>query len=326
MYADAVFRELGSVIKIWITFNEPMDVCIEGYDLGSFAPLVKKPGIGGYQCIYNVLVAHAKAYHVYKKYYADDQRGIIGITLDGRFYYPKDDSVDMSVVDRALQFDFGLFAHPIYSTKGGFPEVIVQDIKERSKREGRNESRLPEMSEEIKNLIHNSADFLGFNYYSSRLVELNRTDYNPKIQSNFYLDTRLIQSTKPEWKRAKSNWLYSVPDGLRDALKWFKTEYNNIPVIITENGWSDDGQLDDDGRIEYLKSHLKAVSEAIDEGCPVKGYTMWSIIDNFEWLKGYTEHFGVFAVNLTSPNKERTAKKSAGFLKKVIEDHYLMYP
>lgn len=72
-------------------------------------------------------------------------------------------------------------------------------------------------------------------------------------------------------------------------FSWIKNEYDNPEVIITENGWSDDGELNDVGRIDYLKSHLQATLEArIVDGCNVTGYTHWSVIDNFEWGRGYS--------------------------------------
>lgn len=72
-------------------------------------------------------------------------------------------------------------------------------------------------------------------------------------------------------------------------LSWIKDKYDNPEVIITENGWSDDGGLDDLGRIDYLKSHLQAVLDAkIRDNCNVSGYTHWSVIDNFEWIRGYS--------------------------------------
>lgn len=324
LFADTVFKELGSRVKIWITFNEPFDTCIEGYGTGISAPLVKSPGVGEYLCGHNLLLAHAAAFHLYKDQYAADQRGLIGITLDGRFYYPKDSSVGDDVVQRAVQFDIGWFANPIYSHDGGYPKVMIDEINERSKREGRPWSRLPEMTEAVKDYIKGSADFLGYNYYSSRLVQLNSSDYDPNTEPSWLSDSRMIYATDPTWKRAKSTWLYSVPQGLHDALVWFKNEYNNPAVFITENGWSDDGELEDDGRIEYLKSHLTSISKAINEdGCNVFGYTAWSIIDNFEWLRGYTEHFGLFSVNLTSLTKERTAKKSASFMHDVIKKRFV---
>lgn len=291
---------------------------------GSSAPLIKSPGVGEYLCGHHLLLAHAAAYHLYKDNYANDQRGMIGITLDGRFYYPQDSSVGDDIVQRAVNFDIGWFAHPIYSEEGGYPKVMVDEIDARSKKEERPWSRLPHMSDEIKEYIRGSADFLGYNYYSSRLVQLNSSEFDPNIEPSWLSDSRMIYFTDPSWKRAKSPWLYSVPQGLHDALVWFKNQYNNPAVIITENGWSDDGGLVDDERIDYLKSHLTAISKAINEdGCNVKGYTTWSIIDNFEWLKGFTEHFGLYAVNLTSPGKERIAKKSAGFMRDVIKNRFV---
>lgn len=323
LYARTVFSKLGDRVKMWITFNEPFTECTEGYGMGTGAPLIKSSGYGEYICGHHVLLAHATAYHLYKKQFFENQRGMLGITLDGRFYYPKDESVSDDVIQRALNFDIGWFANPIFSKTGGYPKVMIDEIAERSKREGRAWSRLPEMNEEVREFIKGSADFLGYNYYSSRMVQLNTSEFDPNAEPSWTSDSRMIYSVKPSWKRAKSTWLFSVPEGLHDALVWFKDNYNNPTVIITENGWSDDGQLQDDGRIEYLKLHLASISKAIDDGCKVIGYTTWSIIDNFEWRKGFSEHFGLYAVNRTSPNKERTAKKSAGFLHKVIKNRFI---
>jgi beta-glucosidase/6-phospho-beta-glucosidase/beta-galactosidase len=323
LYADTVFKEFGPRVKIWLTFNEPNEFC-NGYESTQFPPMINKPGVGAYQCAHNVLLAHAAAYHLYKKTYAADQKGMIGITLDGRFYLPKNSSVDQSVVDRALNFETGWFAHPIYSDVSGYPQVMIDEIDARSKREGFPWSRLPEMSERTKDYIKGSADFLGYNYYSSRFVELDPSDYDPTAPPSHYRDSRIIYSIDPKWKQAKSEWLYSVPEGLRGILNWIKNEYKNTPVLITENGWSDNGELEDDGRIEYLKSHLTAVSKAISEdSCNVIGHTTWSIIDNFEWMRGYTEHFGLHAINMTSSGRERIAKKSVGFLRDVITNGFV---
>lgn len=323
-YADVLFREFGSRIKIWITFNEPFETCVEGYGTGSSAPIVSSSGVGEYLCGHNLLVAHAAAYHLYKDKYANDQRGMIGISLDGRFYYPKDAATGPEVIQRAINFETGWFAHPIYSKNGGYPKVMIDEINSRSKKEGRPWSRLPEMSKELKKYIRGTADFLGYNYYTSRFVELDDSEYDPSKVPSWQSDTRIKTSVDPNWKRAKSSWLYSVPDGIRGLMNWIRAEYHNIPVLITENGWSDDGELNDDGRIEYLRNHLIALAQAINEDhCNVIGYTVWSIIDNFEWRRGYTEHFGLYAVNMTSNNRERISKKSAKFLRDFIMKRFI---
>lgn len=87
-------------------------------------------------------------------------------------------------------------------------------------------------------------------------------------------------------------------------------------MFISENGWSDDGNLNDDGRVKYIKEHLESVSKAIyEDNCNVIGYAVWSLIDNFEWKRGYTERFGIHYINFSSPEKERVPKKSAVFFK-----------
>lgn len=91
LYADTVFQELGTRVKIWLTFNEPIDLCTAGYGSGATAPLVNLPGVGDYLCGHNTLLAHAAVYHLYKDIYAEDQRGMIGKVDDapGRLYQTK---------------------------------------------------------------------------------------------------------------------------------------------------------------------------------------------------------------------------------------------
>lgn len=80
-----------------------------------------------------------------------------------------------------------------------------------------------------------------------------------------------------------------VPEGFRGQLVWMKNEYDNPEMIITENGFSDTGDLNDQGRINYYQLYLSALLEAIyEDGVNVTGYTAWSLLDNFEWMRGYT--------------------------------------
>jgi beta-glucosidase/6-phospho-beta-glucosidase/beta-galactosidase len=225
---------------------------------------------------------------------------------------------------RAQDYRLGWFAHPLFSKEGGYPKIMIEEIGKRCKLEGRAFSRLPKMDKKTKAFVRESSDFFGINYYTSRLISVDRSEHNLTDTPAWFKDAKSIIHVDPKWKRGKSEWLYSVPEGLRHLLKWIKDEYENPPVFITENGWSDEGELEDFGRIEYLKSHLSAVSKAINEdNCNVIGYTAWSLLDSFEWDRGYTEKFGIFSVNFSSPRRERKAKKSAMFLRKIIKKRKL---
>jgi beta-glucosidase/6-phospho-beta-glucosidase/beta-galactosidase len=282
LYAFTLFRHYGNRVKVWITFNEPYESCVEGYSTGTTPPLITLKGVGEYICAHNVLIAHASAYDIYKKFFKQNQRGIVGITLDSRFYFAKNAADYPDIVNRAMNFELGWFAHPIFSEIGGYPQVMIDEIASRSKMEQRPFSRLPEMSDEIKKFILGSADFLGFNYYSSRYAELSTKKYDPNSNPTIYQDSRITTSIDNSWKRAKSSWLYSVPEGLYGALVWIKSQYNNTPVMITENGWSDSGELEDNDRIEYFRNHLFSIAKAINvDKCNVIGYTAWSIIGKF---------------------------------------------
>ena len=115
----------------------------------------------------------------------------------------------------------GWLSHPIFSKSGGYPPVMVEAIASNSVREGRPWSRLPEMSPKIKAYIQGSADFLGLNYYTSRFVSMNN-DSSSIVAKNpsWEKDASLNSFIDPSWKRAKSTWLYSVPQGLGDILRY----------------------------------------------------------------------------------------------------------
>ncbi|XP_073829952.1 myrosinase 1-like [Musca autumnalis] len=314
-YAQLLFDSFGDRVKVWITFNEPFDYCMPGYGEGNYPPMGKDSGIADYLCMDTTLKAHAETYRLYKGHYFEKQKGKIGITISSRFYYSKTNNT--TLIDRAMQYSLGWLAYPIFGETGNYPQMIIDDIAENSRKEGRTWSRLPIISESERNLIKHSADFLGLNYYTSRYVEI--ADPPRGKQPSWDYDSRLKYALDPKWKRAKSSWLYCVPHGLESLLNWIRLSFNNIEVMVTENGWSDDGQLDDTERIDYLKAHLQAVLNAVNNGCNVTHYTHWSLIDNFEWQKGYTEKFGLYYVNSGSVTKERIAKYSARYYKGVIE-------
>lgn len=187
----------------------------------------------------------------------------------------------------------GWFANPIFSHEGGYPAVMREQIDSSSVREGRKHSRLPTFSSYWIEHIRGSADFLGLNYYTSRYVELLKEPSG--VNPSYDRDLMLNQTVKPEWKLANVFFLYSVPAGLGDLLRsgiqfkqtrktfnsictihfrYIKKRYNNPRVFITENGWSDDGELNDQDRIEFFRGHLTEVLKVVNnDEYDLIGYT-----------------------------------------------------
>lgn len=314
-YSDVLYEEFGDRVKKWITFNEPYIFCERGYGQGLHAPSIKSPGLGDYLCGHYVLLSHAKAYHNYQDNYKETQSGEVGISLYTEYYYPEEDA-HSELAAQALQHILGWFAHPIFSTTGNYPQVMIDNINRNSLNEGRSWSRLPEFTQEEINSLKGSANFLALNYYTSRLV---RPKQVYPEEYTWESDAGIDKLINDSWPKGKSDFLYSVPQGLHDSLVFIKNEYGNPKVLITENGYSDDGQLVDDDRITYIKDHLHAIKDAITSGCNVKAYTVWSLIDNFEWLAGFGDRFGIYYVDFTSTTKERTAKKSSVYLSGLIK-------
>ncbi len=115
------------------------------------------------------------------------------------------------------------------------------------------------------------------------------------------------------------------PQGLTDILLWFRDRYGPTPLFVTENGAAFydppeaiDGEISDPLRIHYLRTHLIAVAEAMKRGVDVRGYFVWSLLDNLEWSHGYSKRFGIIHVDFAT--QKRTPKGSARFYREVIRD------
>uniref|UniRef100_A0A8D9AQ66 Myrosinase 1 n=1 Tax=Cacopsylla melanoneura TaxID=428564 RepID=A0A8D9AQ66_9HEMI len=250
------------------------------------------------------------------------QGGKVSITLNAEANFPRNASSkeDQAAADRVFQFQLGLFAHPIYSKTGDYPPIVRQIVDQNSAKEGRPRSRLPRFTAEEVEQLKGSFDFFGLNHYTSILVT-NKNQSSEHVLPSFTNDQAVNTSADPKWPSGKSSWLKVVPEGFRVLLNWIKKEYDNPPVYVTENGYSDDGQLEDDIRVDSYKGYLNALLEAITiDECNVIGYTAWSLLDNFEWIDGYTSHFGLVQVDFSSPERTRTPKKSAKFWKSFLAD------
>ena len=160
-YADVLFKRYATRVKIWTTFNEPQIICENGYATAERAPLVNLPGIGGYLCAHHIILAHARVYDLYQKNYKE-ALGKIGLVISCGFKMPKDPNnpAHIDAANRVLQFNCGHYTHPIFSKTGGYPQVMVDMIGEKSKKEGRAWSRLPEFDEATKNFVKGLIQFL----------------------------------------------------------------------------------------------------------------------------------------------------------------------
>jgi beta-glucosidase/6-phospho-beta-glucosidase/beta-galactosidase len=320
-YANLLFSEYGDKIKSWITFNEPLEYCGNGYGTGTWPPALRLPGVGEYYCAHHTVLAHARIYHLYEDSYFATQQGQVGITLSTGFAFPEkeNDPEHLAASDRAMQWSIGIYAHPIFTKTGNYPQVIRDRVDQNSADQGFAWSRLPKFSDEEVEYIRGTSDFLGLNYYTSSIV-IPANDDNDWPKPSKWHDTYIYSWQDPSWPRAKSAWLASIPNGLYRTLTWIRDNYQNVETIITENGWSDDGEMQDVDRINYLELHFEAVVKAINDGCHVTGHTSWSLIDNFEWLLGYTEKFGIIRVDVEDPELKRVEKDSSTWLRNVIKN------
>jgi lactase-phlorizin hydrolase len=323
-YASVCFQRFGDRVKMWLTFNEPNNVAWFGYGVGTMAPGLRSPDVGTYIVTHNILKAHAVAWHTYDQLYRPTQGGRISITLNSDWKEPLDpnNATDVEAAERAMEFKLGWFANPIY-VNGDYPEVMKQKVAEKSLAEGRNQSRLPEFTAEEKAQIVGTHDFFGLNHYTTQLV---RERVFGTIWPSWAFDRDVWEMIDPSWSHAGSNWLWVVPWGLRKLLNWINGHYGNPEVYITENGYSDEdeyfGSLEDPTRIKYLQDYINNVLKAVKlDGCNVAGYTVWSLMDNFEWVSGYMETFGLYQVNFTDPARPRTPKASVSYYQQLIIDN-----
>ncbi|XP_041467641.1 lactase-phlorizin hydrolase-like [Lytechinus variegatus] len=321
-YAEICFQRFGDRVPLWITFNEPWIVSVKGYGLGDFAPGIKEIGTKVYRVSHNIIKAHAKAWHTYDDQYRKVQCGKVGITLNGDFFEPFDRSkkAHVDAAETFLQFCFGWFAHPIF-VNGDYPEVMKTKIASKSKSQGLEASRLPEFSEAEKAYVKGTSDFFGLNAYTTQYAtdSQNASSHPP----SYWNDAGVNTWQDDKWPKAGSIWLSVVPWGLRRLLKWVHDQYH-VPIYITENGvsTSDVYELDDQPRQKFYRAYINEVLKAIQlDGVDVRGYTAWSLLDNFEWASGYSERFGLHYVDFDDPARPRTAKKSARLYSQIVKDN-----
>jgi beta-glucosidase len=295
-YGRVLFRALGDRVPIWITLNEPWVVSDGGYLHGKLAPghasLFEAPIAS-----HNLLRAHAAAVRAYRA----ESRNAIGLVVNLEPKYPASRRPeDLAATARAEAYMNRQFLDPVFF--GRYPDELSEIFGE----------AWPDFAAAEVEAIRAKIDFLGVNYYTRSVTRADPAAYP--------LRARAVHQKRHTYTQTK--WEV-YPAGLTDTLLEVKARYGDIPLYVTENGaafydppTAEGGVLEDPLRVDYLRKHLRAAQRALEEGVDLRGYFVWSLLDNFEWSHGFSKRFGI--VHVDYETQRRTPKASARFYSEVI--------
>lgn len=314
-YAKTCFELFGDRVKYWFTHNEPI-VPVEGGYLYQFHYPAEVNMKHAVQVGYHEALASALAIQAYHQM---NLGGQIGIILNLTPSYPRDENnpADVKASQLADAFFNRSFLEP--AIKGEYPQDLIEVVKQLD--------LLPERKAEDAAIFkENTIDFLGINYYQPRRIKakenLSKVDPNHPMPDDFFDNYEM-----PGRKMNPYRGWEIYEKGIYDILINVRDNYGNIPCYISENGMgvegeerfiNEEGQIEDDYRIEFVQNHLKYVHQAIQEGANCKGYHMWTCMDNWSWLNAYKNRYGFISVDLVNDGK-RTIKKSGHWFKQVAD-------
>ncbi|KAK9101026.1 hypothetical protein Scep_024456 [Stephania cephalantha] len=329
-FADFCFKEFGDRVKKWVTINEPSIFATHGYLNGQNAPGRCTPpqcpagdsSREPYIVSHNLLRAHMRAVKLYRSKYQKEQKGTIGISVHSDWYTSySTQEIDVAATQRVLDNTLGLYLDPIFF--GDYPLSVKEIVRE----------RLPVFTDEESRDIKGSFDFIGMNHYVTLYVLDNSTNIvlppegdpkdgplpdDPNLPDTFAIQTSFKDGVPIGPSEGGVIYWRSHPQGIMHLLNYIKEKYSNPPVYITEIGFVtlDKGQtaeelIRDEERVKYIKETLRYTLQAMREGSDLRGYMIWSYIDNFEWDGGYSNRLGLLYANYTSSNLERIPKSSA---------------
>ncbi len=308
-YAQVVVDALGDRVKHWITLNEPWVNAVSGFLFGDHAPGRRNP----WACMrvsHNFLLANAAGYEVIK---SRSSGSSVGVTLSLIPVYPmRDTGPDRRAAVIANQFANDLFLDPL--CHGSFPEPLWKRLR----------LLRPRVRPGDMETIKGKFDFIGVNNYTREraffapwipLLGVWMTGRN--LDGHEYVENG-VQHTSMGWE--------VYPRGIYEATMLIKERYGNPPIYITENGAAfedrlDDGTVSDPKRVSYLHDYLAEVRRAMDEGADVRGYFVWTLMDNFEWAFGFSKRFGLIHVDF--PSQRRTIKESGRWFRELATTRVL---
>ncbi|MFL4904014.1 GH1 family beta-glucosidase [Streptomyces sp. MMS24-I2-30] len=297
-YAALVAARLGDRVTKWITLNEPAEHTLLGHALGAHAP-GRRLLFDALPVAHHQLLAHGLAVRALRAAGAADID--IGIANSHGPTWPASTAPeDLAAADFYDVLLNRLFADPLLL--GQYPEGIGE--------------LLPGDVDADLKVIAEPVDWYGVNYYAPTRVGAPQ-DTESEV-GGLTIPAELPFSVREIEGRPVTDFGWPVvPEGLTELLTAFRDRYGDRlpPVVITENGCSYEG-IDDQERIAYLDGHIRALHRAVEAGVDVRGYFVWSLLDNFEWAEGYARRFGL--VHVDYDTQERTPKTSYGWFQELL--------
>ena len=293
-YARHVQARIGDRLDGLTTHNEPWVVAVLGHEQGNFAPGIKSRKIAT-QVSHHLLLSHGLALQALR---AEGARSQLGIVLNLSCCMPATAMpADIAAAQLADSRGRRWYTDPLFN--GRYPEDLLAELG----------GDAPVVEAGDMAAIAQPMDYLGVNYYTRTVVSASGEDWKPK--------ERGLPVSDMDWE------IY--PQGLTDLLVLLHRDYPQLPpVYVTENGGAfpdrtlANGRVQDDDRIAYLRDHIAAVARAMQQGVPMAGYMVWSLMDNFEWASGYLKRFGI--VHVDYETQVRTPKASADWYRDFLEN------
>jgi beta-glucosidase len=324
-YTALVATALGTDVALWMTINEPWCPSWLGYANGQHAPGHHDLGEAA-AATHHLLLAHGESVRVLRATLPGAQ---VGLSLLLQPVRPASDHEDDRTVARLVDGNINrLFLDPI--VQGSYPADMLEHY-------AGHEPGFSVVADGDLAIIAEPLDFLGVNYYApktvcsvSRMAEARTAGYwvpaaGPADLLN--ADLGAVEVHRADAPRTRMGWEID-PTGLTELLVRLRHDYTLPPIYITENGAAcddyvdPDGQVHDGDRISYLDEHLRAVLDAIDDGNDIRGYFVWSLLDNFEWAEGFQKRFGLIWIDY--PSGRRTPKASFHWYRRTVRANALI--
>lgn len=301
-YAQVVARELGDLLPRVATLNEPWCSAFLGHDLGVFAPGVQDRPMA-LLAAHHLMLAHGLGLQAWRSVRQDTS---LGIVLNPELCDPMNEAPEHMAAARMAELERNdVFLNPLFNRE--WPEEILEQMGPLASRR---------LTGDLA-ICAQPLDFMGLNYYTRSVARA------PVSQGDAVRGYTFVAPDRDELPLTDIGWeIYPV--GLKRLVENLLRQWPLPPVWITENGAADNtgasgGTCPDDMRVRYLQTHLAQLAAMVRSGVDIRGYYVWSLLDNFEWAHGYTQRFGI--VHVDYETQARTPKQSAHWLQALMQRH-----